>query len=141
MSALVGRKFFDELAAQIQKRVNLITTNAKNYSGILIGYDQESMSICLADAKDDAGRIFQRLFINGRTIAEIQSMEKAFDLKGLADRLEKYFPKMVKLYEEGNVIMVMNKIRVGEKGIIEGGGPAAERVQRVYEEFLKEKTK
>ena len=141
MSVLVGRKFFDELAAQIQKRVNLITINAKNYSGILVGYDQESMSVCLADAKDDAGRIFQRLFINGRIIAEIQSMEKAFDLKGLADRLEKYFPKMVKLYEEGNVIMVMNKIRVGEKGIIEGSGPAAERVQRVYEEFLKEQTK
>jgi hypothetical protein len=33
----------------------------------------------------------------------------------------------------------MDRIRVNEKGIIEGAGPAAERVQRVFDEFMREK--
>jgi hypothetical protein len=33
----------------------------------------------------------------------------------------------------------MDRIRVNEKGIIEGSGPAAERVQRVFDEFIREK--
>jgi hypothetical protein len=37
--------------------------------------------------------------------------------------------------------VVMDKIRLGEKGMIEGSGPAAERVQKVYEEFMKEQPK
>jgi len=46
---------------------------------------------------------------------------------------------MVKIVEEAGVIVVMDKIRVTEKGLIEGRGPAAERVQRVYEEFMRER--
>jgi len=48
---------------------------------------------------------------------------------------------MVKVIEEAGVIVVMDKIRVTQKGIIEGTGPAAERVQRVYDEFMKEQAK
>jgi hypothetical protein len=32
----------------------------------------------------------------------------------------------------------MEKVKVTEKGVIEGTGPAAERVQKVYEQFLSE---
>ncbi|MEM3018755.1 MAG: Lsm family RNA-binding protein, partial [Candidatus Bathyarchaeia archaeon] len=59
-------------------------------------------------------------------------------LRGLAERLERVFPKLVRLYEEQGVIVVMDRIRVTEKGVIEGSGPAAERVQRIYEEFMRE---
>ncbi|MFQ5762986.1 MAG: Lsm family RNA-binding protein, partial [Candidatus Bathyarchaeia archaeon] len=48
------------------------------------------------------------------------------------------FPRLVKLYEDVGVIVVMDKIRLTKEGIIEGSGPAAERVKKVYEEFLKE---
>jgi len=41
--------------------------------------------------------------------------------------------------EGSGVILIMDKIRLSEKGIIEGSGPAAERVQKVYEEFMKER--
>jgi hypothetical protein len=47
---------------------------------------------------------------------------------------------MVRLSESAGVILVMDRIRVSEKGIIEGAGPAAERVQKVYDEFLREQT-
>jgi hypothetical protein len=48
---------------------------------------------------------------------------------------------MVRVVEGAGVILVMDKIRLGEKGLIEGSGPAAERVQKVYEEFMKEHPK
>jgi hypothetical protein len=61
-----------------------------------------------------------------------------FDLKALAGRLEKVFPTLVKLYEDKGFIWVMDKIKIAEKGVIEGSGPAAERVQKVYDQFLSE---
>jgi hypothetical protein len=66
------------------------------------------------------------------------TIEKPFDLKALSERLEKVFPTMVKLYEESGFIWVMEKIKVSEKGVIEGSGPIAERVNRVYNLFTKE---
>ena len=47
---------------------------------------------------------------------------------------------MVKVSEGVGIIVVMDRIRVSEKGILEGTGPAAERVQKVYDEFLREQT-
>jgi hypothetical protein len=47
---------------------------------------------------------------------------------------------MVRLSEGTGVILVMDRIRVSEKGILEGAGPAAERVQKVYDEFIRAQT-
>jgi hypothetical protein len=46
---------------------------------------------------------------------------------------------MVRVMDDAGVIVVMDRIRVTEKGIVEGAGPAAERVQKVFEEFIREK--
>jgi len=80
-----------------------------------------------------------KLFLNGQIIAQIYTTVRPFDLSALAERLERVFPKMVNYVSEAGTIVVMGKVRVGEKGLIEGSGPAAERVQRIYEEFIREK--
>ena len=79
--------------------------------------------------------------ISFRIISEVLGIEKPFDLKSLAERLERVFPRMVKIIDGAGVIVVMDKIRLSEKGIMEGTGPAAERVQRVYNEFMKDASK
>lgn len=141
MSEIIRRRYFEELAMLMQKTVTVITTDGRIYVGSLIGYEPETMSLCLSNAKDDKGNLTRRVFLNGAIVAQLLAAEKPFDLKSLADRLEKVFPRMVRLYEEAGVIVVMDKIRVGEKGILEGVGPSAERVQRVYDEFMREKAK
>jgi hypothetical protein len=78
------------------------------------------------------------VFLNGSIVGQILTIEKPFDLKALSERLEKVFPTMVKLYEDKGFIWVMEKVKVTEKGIVEGAGPIAERVQRVYSLFTKE---
>ncbi|MEM3506250.1 MAG: Lsm family RNA-binding protein [Candidatus Bathyarchaeia archaeon] len=137
MSLAIERKFKQELFSLINKNVTVKTTYGKEYSGILSSIDVETLSLCLVTTEKESESV-QKIIINGAAVLQILSKEKPFDLRALAERLERVFPKMVKLIEEAEVIVVMDKVRVTEKGIIEGSGPIAERVQKIYEEFVKE---
>jgi len=136
--SVAGRKFFGEISALLERMVVVLTNDGKKYTGTLVGINPETLSLCLSDAKNNKGQVFDRVVLNGNIVAEILAVEKPFDLKALADRLEKVFPTMVKLYEDKGFIWVMDKIKVTEKGVVEGSGPAAERVQKVYEQFISE---
>jgi small nuclear ribonucleoprotein (snRNP)-like protein len=138
MLSVAQRRFFAEVGALVDKSVMVLTMDGRAYTGSLVGINPDNLSLCLAEAKDDKGRIIHRVFLNGNVVAQILSMEKPFNLKALADRLEKVFPTLVKLYDDKGFIWVMEKIKVTEKGVVEGTGPAAERVQKVYSQFLSE---
>lgn len=130
------RRFFSVVATLLDKRVTVATGNGKSYSGTLIGINPENMSLCLSEAKDEKGQTLHRVVLNGNIVAKIFAVEKPFDLKALAERLDKVFPTMVRLYEDKGFIWVMEKIKVTEKGVVEGTGPAAERVLKVYGQFV-----
>jgi small nuclear ribonucleoprotein (snRNP)-like protein len=141
LSSAADRKFSEELALLLQKAIVVETNGGKRYTGILSGVDTDTLTVCISDCTDESGKTAHKLFITGRSIAQMYSVERPFALQALADRLERVFPRMVRVVEGAGVIVVMDKIRLGEKGLIEGSGPAAERVQRVYEEFMKEHPK
>ena len=130
----------EEITSQLQRNVTVLTKDGKNYTGILSGVDSHSLNICLTGVKDDTGRVLNKLFLNGSNVAQIFSTEKPFNLQALAERLERVFPRMIRVNEGAGIITVMDRIRVSEKGIVEGTGPAAERVQRVYDEFVRAQT-
>ena len=130
----------EEITGLLKKVITVSTSDGKNYTGTLSGVDSHLLNLCLTDAKDESGRLVHKLFLNGNRVAQIFSTEKPFNLQSLADRLERVFPRMVRLSEEAGVIVVMDRIRVSEKGILEGTGPAAERVQKVYDEFIRSQT-
>lgn len=136
MVSVGQRKFFTEVSALADRTVTVATTTGKTFTGSLLGVNPDSMSLILSEAKDDEGRLLHRVAINGKVVASISSVEKPFDLKALADRLEKVFPTMVKLYEDKGFIWVMDKVKVTERGVVEGSGPAAERVEKVYALFM-----
>jgi small nuclear ribonucleoprotein (snRNP)-like protein len=136
--SVAQRKYFTEVAALSEKVVSVTTTTGKTFTGTLLGINPDNLSLALADAKEEAGKTVNRLFLNGNTVAQISTAEKSFDLKALSQRLEKVFPTMVKLYEDKGFIWVMDKVKLTEKGVIEGSGPAAERVQKVYQQFVSE---
>jgi small nuclear ribonucleoprotein (snRNP)-like protein len=132
------RKFFTEVSALADKNVIVVTASGKKFSGNLLGINPDTLSLCLSEAKDEDGKILHRVFVNGNTVSQILTVEKPFDMKALADRLEKVFPTMVRLYEDKGFIWVMDKVKITEKGVVEGSGPAAERVQKVYDQFMGE---
>ena len=136
--SVAKRKFFGEVGALLDKTVMVITVDGKKYIGTLSGIDPETMNLSLSEAKQEQGTKLHKVFLGGRIIGQIITVEKPFDLKALSVRLEKVFPTMVRLYEDKGFIWVMEKIKVTEKGVVEGSGPAAERVQRVYSLFAKE---
>ncbi len=136
--SVAQRKYFTDVAALTERTVSVITTNGKTFNGTLIGINPDNLSLSLADVKDDSGKILNRLVINGSAVLSISTAEKPFDLKSLSQRLDKVFPTMVKLYEDKGFIWVMDKVKLTEKGVVEGSGPAADRVQKVYDAFIAE---
>ncbi len=136
--SVAQRRYFTDVAALADKNVAVTTTNGKTFNGTLVGINPDNLSLSLADVKDETGRLLNRLVLNGSTVMSISSAEKPFDLKALSQRLEKVFPTMVKLYEDKGFIWVMDKVKLTEKGVVEGAGPAADRVQKVYEQFMSE---
>ena len=136
--SVAKRKFLGEMGTLVDRIVMVITVNDKKYTGTLSGIDPESLTLALSDAKDEKGTKTHKIFLNGSTVAQIFTIEKPFDLKALSERLEKVFPTMIKLYEDKGFIWVMEKIKVTDKGVVEGSGPIAERAQRVYDLFAKE---
>ena len=136
--SMAQRRYNSEVSALIDLTVTVVTVDNKTYTGTLIGVNPGNLSLVLANTKDPDGRIVPKVVLSGGTVAQILSIEKAFDLKGLAERLERVFPRMVKLYEKEGFIWVMDRVKVTEEGIAEGSGPAAERVERVYSQFLRD---
>ena len=136
--SVAKRKFIGEIGALLEKTVMVITVNGKKYTGTLSGINPDTLSLSLSDAKDEQGITIHKMFLNGSILGQIFTIEKPFDLKALSSRLEKVFPTMVKLYEDKGFIWVMEKIKVTEKGVVEGSGPIADRVNRVYGLFTKE---
>jgi small nuclear ribonucleoprotein (snRNP)-like protein len=134
MSALTLRKFYEEILQFVGKKVSIETSYDKNYSGTLSAID-EKLDTVLENVE---GQGILRIIINGSFVKEIKLLEKPFDLKGLADRLSRVFPGLVKIRDDVKAIIVMDKIKVTEYGIEEGSGLAADRVKSIYEEFMRE---
>lgn len=135
MSSISFRKFNEEMISIVGKRVDVETSEGKKYQGNLLGVD-EKMDIIL-DNITGAGENVFKIIINGNFVKEIRLLEQPFELKLLAERLSRVFPGLVKVREEIGAIIVMDKIKVTENGVADGGGLAAERVKAVYNEFIK----
>ena len=134
MSALTIRKFYEEILQFVGKKVSIETSYGKSYSGTLSAID-ERLDTVLENLE---GQGILRIVINGSFVKEIKLLEKPFDLRGLADRLSRVFPGLVKIRDDVNAIIVMDKIKVTENGVEEGTGLAADRVKSIYEEFMRE---
>ncbi len=140
MAAITGRKFFEELGQLVGKPVVVEDLSGKNYEGVLLGFDSQSISLALGEVKGTQGTLYHRLFLTGNTVAKIMATERPFNLDGLKERIERVFPNMVQSFPEAGVLVVMNKIRVNETGVIDGTGPAADRVRDIYNRFIAETT-
>jgi small nuclear ribonucleoprotein (snRNP)-like protein len=126
-----ARKFVEELGTFVGRKVQVETADGKRYDGVLLGIS-ESLSLVLAGYE---GGMF-KLAINGAQVREIKLVEKPFDLKSLAEAINKVFPGLVRLREDIGAIIVMDKIKVTESGVVEGTGPSADRIRQVYDAYL-----
>lgn len=130
--------FTTEVNRIIGKKVTVFTQSGEEFSGILASFDIDTFSILLNDVELKDGKKIPKMILNGSDVKRMELRRAVVDLRRLAERIERVFPKMVQYNEEAGVIMVMNRIRVTENGVIEGSGLAAEKVGEIYNEFIKE---
>ena len=135
---MAGKRFGDEFAMLMDRNVQVLTARGQQINGRLIAYNPSDYSLWLSDAQLGDGRTAHRLFIPGHEIVMIEVEEAGPDLQKLYERINRLFPNMARYYREAGVIVVMDRIRVTKDGVVEGSGPAAERVQKIYEEWLRE---
>lgn len=131
-----------QLRKIIGKNIIVETSDSVKYSGTLTAFDPVSLSLILTDVqREDASGKHERYFqvlLSGNTVKAVFLPRSLVDLRKLAERLEHVFGKVVNYNEEAGVIIVLDKVRVDETGVIEGSGIVAERVKRIYEDFVKE---
>ena len=140
-----------ELSSFLGKRVVVDTISTtpdqkpKTYTGKMTAIVPEGGSgfVVLKDVivkeGDQQVNKFHKIFINGNLVSTIVVEDVPFDLPKLAMELEKTFrrPGDVKLYEDSGLIVVLERVKVTEKGV-EGTGPVADRVDAIYNRFIKE---
>ena len=107
------------------------------YIGELTGYDANTSSISLKDVTDANKMKFTKIILKGSSWSAIFQQEPPFPMEELSEQIAKIFPTgQVRFQSDSNTISILNgKIIVTENGI-QGSGPTAERVHRVFEEFL-----
>jgi small nuclear ribonucleoprotein (snRNP)-like protein len=132
LSSLVEKKYIEELSSIVGKRVR-VDTEEGEVEGTLIAVDP--LLNLIIEIKSETTI---RIVYSSKVVKKITLLEELFDLKGLADRLNKVFPNMVKLREDIGAIIVMDKIKVTKSGVVEGTGPSAEKVKQVYDAYLQE---
>ncbi len=138
MSAIASKQFSDELSVLTGKKVKVALSSGVWFEGRVAAYNPSDYSIWLTEAKDKDGNIFDKVFISGRGIDYILVLEAGPDLSKLAERINRVFPNMVRYVKEADVVLVMDRIRVTKDGVVEGTGPAADRIKKIYEEWLRE---
>src|SRR5208283_3635709 len=123
----------------VGRRVSVSTGDGKQYQGDLLGID-EKMDLVLSGVVGAAGTDSSiKVVLNGSFVKEIVLLERPFDLKALNERLGRAFPGMTKLREDIGAILVMDSIKVTEKGVVEGADRlSATRVKQIYDEFARE---
>jgi len=126
-----------ELKKMVGKNVSVEMSDGSLYTGVLEAFDPASLALVLSNAEKEKGEKYFRVVLGGAHIRAVLLPKAFVELRKLAERLERIFPNMVKYNEEAGVIIVLDKVRVDERGVIEGTGMVAERVQKVYEEFMK----
>ncbi len=140
MAAIASKKFSDELSALMGKKVRVTLSSGMWFEGKISAYNPSDYSLWLMEARDKDGGFYDRVFVSGKSIEYLVVLEAGPDLSKLAERLNRVFPNMVRYIREADVILVMDRIRVTRDGVVEGTGPAAERVKKIYEEWKSEES-
>lgn len=130
--------FVKEVAEVLNEQVVVETVNGEKLVGRLKSFDPKTLSVILEDVVVE-GETYKKLIISGDSVARVYLKEKKLDMEKLKELIEKYFPNLVEYRKDIGVIVVMNRVRITDKGVEGPPGPATERVRRLFEEFVKGK--
>ncbi len=133
-----AREFNKEIVQALNSMVRVVIDKDHYYTGRLVGFEVNSLSICLANAINEKRQKTEKIFIRG--IWETIAIEgEPFPMDKLVERLRKILPdESINLSDDGGSIKLLGgKIIITESGV-EGRGPTHERIKRLYDNFCSE---
>jgi small nuclear ribonucleoprotein (snRNP)-like protein len=138
-----SRRVISELNSLLERQVIIRLKNGKVLKGTLYGFD-ERMNVLLKGATEEGGSSYPVMLIMAESIESIASIESPmFNPEEFArvvvSRLN-IRDADVKAYPEAGVLVVLNSIRVSEKGV-EGSGPLAHKIYGLFTEYMESKKK
>jgi len=138
-----SRRVISELNSLLERQVIIRLKNGKVLKGTLYGFD-ERMNVLLKGATEEGGSSYPVMLIMAESIESIASIESPmFNPEEFArvvvNRLN-IRDADVKAYPEAGVLVVLNSIRVSEKGV-EGSGPLAHKIYGLFTEYMESKKK
>jgi small nuclear ribonucleoprotein (snRNP)-like protein len=130
------RLYNTEIGSLIDKVVKVYLDDDKFFVGLLKGISEDS-NLILDNVKNEKNKVFPKLLVRSSFYNYVTLEEEPFPMQALADRISKIFSKgHVNYIPEQNVISILNgKIVVNENGV-RGDGPSADRVKKIYEQFV-----
>jgi small nuclear ribonucleoprotein (snRNP)-like protein len=130
------RQYNTEIGSLIDKVVKVYLDDDKFFVGLLKGISEDS-NLILDNVKNEKNKVFPKILVRSTFYNYVTLEEEPFPMQALADRISKIFSKgHVNYIPEQNVISILNgKIVVNEDGV-RGDGPSAERVKKIYEQFV-----
>ena len=136
------RRIAQELHKLVGKNIEVILVDGRKYKGILLGFDHPELNLLLSDVDVGEDIRVPRLLVSGKIVAEIRAYELSlFNAKEFAEYLIKQLGlrrDAIRVYEDANVVMVYNNVRVTPDGV-EGSGTLAAKVNYVFREYMERK--
>ena len=129
------RSYNQELGLLLDKIVKVYLDGDKFFVGQLKGVSEDS-NLILTNAKNEKNKDFPKLLISSKYYNNVSVEEEPFPMKALSERIATIFSGHVNFIEDQNIISILNgKIIVDENGV-RGTGPSADRVKKIYEQFI-----
>jgi small nuclear ribonucleoprotein (snRNP)-like protein len=139
-----SRRFINELAILLDKKVRVVLDSGKYYEGVLAGFDHPSLNLLLKNVVDSAGSKYSKIVIKGEKISEIIAIEEPlFDPEEFKELLlkELRIPEhAIRVVPDARAVEVLGRYRVSEEGVM-GSGPMAETLYSLFKKYMEQKKK
>lgn len=136
-----SRRMVSELNALLDRQVVLRLKSGRVVKGILYGFD-ERLNVLLKGASEEGGSTYPVLLITAESIEALAAVESPLfnpeEFGRIVVSRLNIREADVKAYPEAGVLVVLNTIRVSEKGV-EGSGPLAHKIYGLFTEYMESK--
>jgi len=135
------RRLMSELTALLDKEVVVKLKDGSIIRGKLYGFDANTFNVLLKNATDSSNT-YPTMLLYHDSIVSLSAVEAPlFDPEEFARLLVAKLSLResgVKVLPEAGVVVVMNSVRVSEKGV-EGSGPLAHKIYGLFVEYMESK--
>uniref|UniRef100_A0A7J3ZL83 Sm domain-containing protein n=1 Tax=Fervidicoccus fontis TaxID=683846 RepID=A0A7J3ZL83_9CREN len=137
------RRLMSELNSLLDKEVVIKLKDGSQIRGKLYGFDVNTFNILLKNASDSV-TTYPTMLIYHDSIISLSAIEAPlFDPEEFARIVSSKLSireSDIKVLPEAGVVVILNSIRVSEKGV-EGSGPLAHKVYGLFTEYIESKKK